>query len=134
MPDHYHILVKINESGNFSHYISIVENSFSRYFNLKNKRKGPLWQSRFRSAHITSNEQLLHVSRYIHLNPTTSQLIKKPEEWLFSSYREIITEPHLLQNILTEISILNRGEYKKFVENQRDYQIGLKIIKRKLLE
>lgn len=133
MPDHYHLLIK-TQSQYFISYISKVENSYSRYFNIKNKRKGPLWQSRFRIVLIESDEQLLHVTRYIHLNPTTSSLIKKPEDWIYSSYNDYISNPKLLKKNLKEITIRNPKEYKEFVENQIDYQRRLKRIKNLILE
>lgn len=135
MPDHYHFLIKIIRSDiNFSKYISDVENSFTRYFNIRFNRKGPLWQSRFKSARIKTNEQLLHVSRYIHLNPTTSHLVEKPEEWKLSSYKQFIYDKLILSEIITEISIEDRIIYRKFVENQKDYQRKLKKIKKLLLD
>lgn len=134
MPDHYHILIKALHDNVISRYISNVENSFTRYFNLKNKRKGPLWQSRFRMVIIETIEQLLHVSRYIHLNPTTARLVDKPEDWQYSSYREYINNSKILKNIMTEITIKDPEKYKKFCEDQIDYQIKLKEIKRLLLE
>jgi len=134
MPDHYHLLIKILIDRKFSKYISDVENSFSRYFNIRFKRKGPLWQSRFKAVRIKTNEQLLHVSRYIHLNPTTANLVKKPEDWIYSSYKKIISDPKYLREILTEISIKESASYKKFVENNIDYQRKLAIIKKLLLD
>lgn len=130
MPDHYHLLIKIIKERSFSRYIGMVENSFSHYFNIKFNRKGPLWQSRFLAVRIKSDEQLLHVSRYIHLNPTTANLVNRPEDWIFSSYREIITNSSLLKKTLKEISISTTNSYKKFVENRIDYQKKLKLIKK----
>lgn len=97
MPDHYHLLIKILKEDVFSKYISNVENSFTRYFNLRFNRKGPLWQGRFKAVRIKNNEQLLHVSRYIHLNPTNNNLVQKPEDWLFSSYKIIISNDYFLK-------------------------------------
>lgn len=134
MPDHYHILCKVLSQGYLSKYISDVENSYTRYFNLKFKRKGPLWQSSFKSVEITTNEQLLHVSRYIHLNPTTSNLVDEPEDWTFSSYKHLVSDELILGNILTELSIRKTLAYRKFVEDRKDYQRTLRIIKKTLLE
>ncbi|OGK23241.1 hypothetical protein A3A46_04510 [Candidatus Roizmanbacteria bacterium RIFCSPLOWO2_01_FULL_37_13] len=134
MPDHYHLLVKIIEEDYFSKYISDVENSFTRFFNVKFERIGPLWQTSFKSVRIKSNEQLLHVHRYIHLNPTTSSLVDKPEDWTHSSYRDFISNPKFLREIITEISIKNPDTYKRFVEDQKDYQRKLKLIKKLLLD
>ncbi|MBI5126931.1 transposase [Candidatus Roizmanbacteria bacterium] len=134
MPTHYHLLLKILDENNFSYYISNVENSFSRFFNIKFKRKGPLWESRFRAVRIKSEEQLLHVSRYIHLNPVTDYLIEKAEDWKFSSYRDFINKKGFLNEIISEVSIKNPKTYQQFVENQKDYQRKLKMIKKTILE
>ena len=132
MPDHYHILVKILSDNLISKFINDIQNSYSRYLNTRFKRKGPLWQSRFRSIKIISNEQLLHVSRYIHLNPTTSRLVKIPEEWDFSSYKDFISDEQTLEEI-TEISIQSRVQYRKFVEDRKDYQKKLREIRKFLM-
>lgn len=134
MPDHYHLLVKITTDYPVPKYINDVENSFTRYFNLKHNRKGPLWQSSFRRVRIISNEQLLHVSRYIHLNPVTAKLVEDPDEWKFSSFKFICMNGSLLENDLTEISIRSARSYRVFVDNNKDYQRRLKDIKRQILE
>jgi putative transposase len=133
MPDHYHLLIKILHDNCLSKYINNIQNSFSRYFNLKFNRKGPLWQSRFKAIKIKTNEQLLHVCRYVNINSTTSGLVKNPEDWKFSSYKNIITNSKYL-SLLTEISIRKRRDFKKFAENHKDYQRRLKLIKKMILE
>ena len=134
MPDHYHFLLKILKNNSFSKFMSDVENSFTRYFNIKFGRKGPLWQNSFKSVEIRSNEQLLHVSRYNHLNPTTNRLVDRPEDWIFSSYKDFITDKKLLNDFMKEISIDDIDDYKKFVENNIEYQRDLKHIKKLLFE
>lgn len=134
MPTHYHLLVKILDDDLFSQYIANIENSYSRFFNLKFHRKGPLWESRYKAVRIRSDEQLLHVSRYIHLNPTTAYLVERPEDWQFSSYKDIITDDYFLNKELTDFSMKSKEAYKKFVENNIYYQKTLKIIKNYLLD
>lgn len=131
MPDHYHLLVKMLEDEIFSKYINDIENSYTRYFNNKIKRKGPLWQSQFKSVKINGNEQLLHVLRYVNLNPTTSSLVNRPEDWEFSSYRDLIKDK--LKEI-PEISIQNKKSLIRFVSDQIDYQKKLKEIKKQLID
>lgn len=133
MPDHYHLVIKILGDNILSKYLGDVENSYSRFFNEKFKRKGPLWQSNFKFVRIKTNEQLLHVTRYVHLNATTSNLVEKPEDWKFSSYRFFISDKKYL-DYATEISIRNPLQYKKFVEDQKDYQRKLKRIKKLLFD
>jgi putative transposase len=101
-----------------------VLKGYSRYFNIKYNRKGPLWEGRFHNVVVQTDEQLLHLTRYIHLNPVTSYLIEKPENWKFSSYHEYINpESRLICNYKDYLCI-NNEEYKEFVESyihdQRD--------------
>lgn len=133
MPDHYHMLIKVLKGNSLSKYMNDVQISFTRFFNTKFKRKGPLWQSPFRAVKITTEEQLLHVTRYIHLNPTTAKLVSRPENWVFSSYRDYIRNNYFLEKVLNELAIKPK-RYKKFCEDQINYQIKLKQIKNLLLE
>lgn len=130
MPDHYHLLIKMIHDNFVSKYVNDIENSYSRYFNLKHSRKGPLWQSSFKSVKIKSSEQLLHVSRYIHLNPTTDSLVQKPENWPFSSYRDYIDSTKGYIKIRKELTGMSGLKYRLFVEDQIDYQKKLKSIKK----
>lgn len=133
MPDHYHIVVRLNTEGTLPKYLNDVENSYSRFFNIKTKRKGPLWQSPFRAVLIESNEQLLHTTRYVHINPVTAGLVNDPEDWEHSSYRDYIGGAEYLK-LLPEVSIQSPTAYKKFTEDQMDYQKKLKIIKKLMLD
>ena len=133
MPDHYHLLIKIIKENTLSKYMNDIENSYTRYFNKKNSRKGPLWQSHFCVAPIKDDSTLLHVSRYIHLNPSTSGLVQNPIDWQWSSYNEYLSE-HTPLHTYKEFSIKSASLYKKFVEDQIDYQRAIKRIRRSILE
>lgn len=134
MPDHYHLLIKILNEDKFFKFMNNIGNSYTHYLNEKFKRKGPLWQSAYKSILINNNEQLLHTHRYLHLNPTSSGLVEKPEDWEFSSYKDFIFDEKILNEFVKEISINKPSAYKKFVEDNKDYQRNLKLIKKLLLE
>lgn len=134
MPTHYHLLIKVLDDKKIHHFLNNVGNCYTRYFNLKFKRKGPLWQTSYQAVRIITNEQLLHVSRYIHLNSTTAGLVENPEDWEFSSYRNYIYKKEILSTIMSEISINSPLKYKQFVENHKNYQIKLKGIKKLIME
>ncbi len=133
MPDHYHLMIKVKHDYVLSEYMKNIENSYSHYFNLFNHRKGPLWQSRFRAILIEDDETLLHVHRYIHLNSTTAGIVENPENWPWSSYNYFLNDKDAF-SMHKEISISSASLYKKFVEDQIDYQRKLLGIKRMLLE
>lgn len=69
MPDHYHLLVKELKDNGVSNFIRKCNISIAKYVNIKNDRRGSLFESRFNSKHINTNEYLLQLSLYIHLNP-----------------------------------------------------------------
>lgn len=82
MPNHFHFLIKPAKDGGISRFISDITNSYTKYFNIKNKRVGNLFQGTFKAKPITSEASFLQVSRYIHLNPDD------PNTYHHSSYRD----------------------------------------------
>lgn len=136
MPTHVHLLLKQIEFGGISRFMSNILNSYARYFNRKNKRQGPLWTGHFKAVPVETDYQLLHLSRYIHLNPTTEELVKHPVDWRYSSYAEYIgqykNKPRICQ--YKDIIDLPRRRYQKFVEDRILYQQELARIKRLLLD
>ena len=134
MPTHIHLILAQLKDEGISLYMKNLLNSYTRYFNLKNNRKGPLWQGRFKSILIETGEQLLHLTRYIHLNPTTDNLVEKPENWQYSSYNEYLNNSmDTMCNFLQYTEIKSKS-YKTFVETRQKYQQILTEIKHLCLE
>lgn len=139
MPNHFHFLLRqITESG-ISDFIGNLTNSYTRYLNTRQKRVGPFLQGRFKAVRIETNEQLLHVSRYIHLNPLTSLVVKDfndLESYPYSSFPEYLKEPRveLCQKEIILGQFRSREAYRKFVFDQADYQRKLDVIKHLMLE
>jgi putative transposase len=130
MPTHIHLVLRQLKDGGISKFMSNILNSYSRYFNIKHNRKGPLWEGRFRKVLVGSDEQLLHLTRYVHLNPVTACLVDKPEDWFASSYREYISLEEA-ENSLCDRNVIdiNPVAYKKFVEDRISYQRELAVMK-----
>lgn len=136
MPTHFHLILQQEQDQGIVKFISKVLNSYSKYFNQRHKRNGPLWSSRFKSVHIINDEQLLHLTRYIHLNPTSAGLVERPEEWEYSSYKQFIKkEDHVYQLCKHEHLLdIEPRQYKKFVDDGKSYQRNLSIIKKLIIE
>jgi len=114
-----------------------VLNSYSRYFNTKHKRGSPLWKGKFKNVLVETDEQLLHLTRYIHLNPTSAGLVKKPEEWPYSSYLEYLGKIKKMDRICSYEDLMDispSSSYKNFVESRISYQRELEKIKHLILE
>lgn len=136
MPTHIHLLLKQDRDQGISNFMQLVLNSYSRYFNVKHKRKGPLWQGRAKKVLIESDEQLIHLTRYIHLNPVTANIVNKPEQWRYSSYGEYLQEDACAQGICSFRDVLDikPNHYREFVNDRIGYQKELARIKRLTLE
>ena len=136
MPTHLHLILKQLKENGISNFMRYILSSYSHYFNSKYKRKGPLWESRFKDVLVQIDDQLLHLTRYVHLNPVTAYLVNEPEDWPASSYKEYLSEINKENKICIYDDILNIEPvfYKEFVENRISYQRELAKIKELLLE
>ncbi len=132
MPNHFHFLIKQLKEDGITSYMRRFMNSYSHYVNVKNKRVGPLFQGRFKGVLIDSDEQLLHVSRYIHLNPLVSSLVADLNDYPWSSYKAYIeknTNEDLSKPNIILSNFKTTEDYKKFVSDQEDYARSLELIK-----
>lgn len=137
MPNHFHFLLKQIKKDGISLFVSRLTNSYTRYFNSRHRRTGHLFQGPFRAVRITSEEQLLHVSRYIHLNPLVGFLVRELREYPYSSYPEYLGLNPAFSVCFSEIILSHfssPAEYEKFVLDQKDYAISLKKIEKTVLE
>jgi len=138
MPNHFHLLLKQKIKNGVSKFLSNFTNSYTRYFNTKRERVGPLFQGIFRAVRIETDQQLIHVSRYIHLNPVASLVIKEEEldTYSWSSLPEYLNPR--INMISQQKDILDyfpsRIAYRKFVYDQIDYAKKLEEIKHLMLE
>ena len=82
--NHYHLLL-LSRAGRLSDGMKHLAGKFTRLFNLRHNRDGPLFRSRFASVPIRTDAHLVQVSRYIHLNPVVAKLAEEPEDWPWSS-------------------------------------------------
>ena len=69
MNNHFHLLIYQVEESSMPHLMRSLMVSYSRYFNLKYRRTGPLFESRYKASSIKGGSHLEHISRYIHMNP-----------------------------------------------------------------
>lgn len=137
MSNHFHFLLKQIKDGGISLFISRLTNSYTRYFNTRHKRRGHLFQGPFKAVRIENNDQLIHVSRYIHLNPIVGFLIKDLKDYSYSSYLEYLGKSKTNQICQKEL-VLNQfsspEDYEKFVLGQKDYALELKRIQQLVIE
>jgi len=113
MPHHFHVLIYVNEQPrSMAELMRRVCTSYTMYFNKKHNRVGSLFQGRYKAARISSEEHVLHISRYIHRNPEDYY------NWEYSSY------PYYIKGWYAEwvrpgrvYALYDWGTYEQFVNN-----------------
>lgn len=138
MPNHFHLLIKQKQENGIADYISNVINAYTKYFNTKYERTGRLFQGVFKAVYVESEEQLIHLTRYIHLNPVASRLISPSELELFpwsshAQYLDSTGSDIIENNTITMIQKLI-PDYKSFVIDQIAYAQELEKIKHMTFE
>src|SRR6266403_698935 len=74
MPNHYHFLIQL-KADEFSEAMQAFTLSYTKALNKRYGRVGSVFQGRFRAIHVDGDPYLLHLSRYIHLNPLSAHLV-----------------------------------------------------------
>lgn len=118
-PNHYHfILEQVSDKG-IEKFMQRLGTGYTKYFNNKYDRTGTLFQGKFKSVYIDTNEYLLHLSAYVNLNNKIHKLEKFNFPFIKSSWDEYTNQ---IQNSFCKKGIIlgqfrNILEYKNFAEN-----------------
>ncbi len=125
MPNHFHALIYQRNPDAMTKLFKSVITTYGMYFNKKYKCVGPVFQGRFKASMIDRDGYLMHISRYIHLNPDDYKT------WAFSSLPFYLGRQKA--EWLKPDSILEffdgRIDYRKFVEDYEDHKKMLDEIK-----
>jgi REP element-mobilizing transposase RayT len=124
MGNHFHLLTYINDDvEEISKLLKSLLTSYTMYFNLKYRRSGALFQGVYKATKITNDAYLVHISRYIHLNPRTYRTYK------FSSlgaYLGLGCPAWLKPKRI--VDLFEGNDYLAFVDDWADYQESLSQI------
>lgn len=137
MPNHYHFLLKQTKDQGIEQFISNITNSMTRYYNTKHERMGPIFLPRFKAVEVGTVAQLIHVSRYIHLNPFSSEIVKNLSglhKYPWSSYSSYLDRKNDKIRLVDCRLILdwfsrNKEDYRQFVDQHAQYQRYLEKFK-----
>ena len=86
LTNHFHLSLQTPECT-LSDGMHWLLGTYASWFNRRHKRRGHLYQDRFKNVLVDENEYLLTVARYIVLNPVKAGMVKRPEDYAWSSYR-----------------------------------------------
>lgn len=131
MPSHFHFLVRQEVDDGIRVFLQKTINAYVHHYNLKYEQRGSLFETTFRSVRVETDEQLIHLSRYIHLNPVTNYLVNKPQDYTYSSCSMFLAKNFSLPfdpSIILD-NFKNSEDYLTFLLERKDYQRDLEKIK-----
>ena len=87
MSNHYHLLIE-TPRANIKQIMQNINTSYTVFVNRRYRRSGHLFQGRYKAFIVDKERYLLELGRYIHLNPVRAGVVRRPEEYRWSSYRD----------------------------------------------
>jgi len=120
--NHFHFILEQASDRGIEKFMQRLGTGYTKYFNNKNKRTGALFQGKFKSIHISTNEYLLHLSAYVNLNYRVHQLGSRTSKLTATSWDEYIGKTKngfCKKNIILEQYNSNK-EYEEFALGSLD--------------
>lgn len=127
MPNHFHFTLRQITDDGITTFMHRLSTSYTNFFNTKYERTGALFQGTFKAVPVGTEEQLLHLSRYIHLNPMKSSHLsirnkKELANYPWSSYPEYLgkTKKDICDKNIILDSFKNIRDYQEFINSEID--------------
>lgn len=129
MGNHYHLLFYQRDEATLSKIMTSVATAYTAYFNKKYRRRGSLFESTYKAVPILEDIQLIHITRYIHLNHV------RYATWPHSSYSDYLTIPRnwVYPNSILEL-FASKEQYEEFVSDYEELQRERDAIKQDLAD
>ncbi len=111
-------------------FMKIIMANYSRYFNKKYGYSGCLFETTYKASMILSNRYLLHISRYIHLNPKSWEKYQYSSLVYFNKYKDPRwLNTHRILGLFTSID-----DYMEFLKDHNGYKESLQILDSELAD
>ncbi len=114
MPEHVHLLVSEPEAGILARALQAIKLSV-----WVRRSERPFWQRRYYDFNVFSDKKRIEKLRYIHRNPVTRGLVKRPEDWAWSSFRHYASGVEPLVEIASPWTAARRARTASHVSEAR---------------
>ncbi len=117
MPNHFHLVVQPKQSGDLQRFMQWLTLTHTQRWHQKQKSVGTghLYQGRYKSFIIEQDNHLLSVIRYVERNPLRAKLVKKAENWEYSSLSRRLSSDPTRKKLLSSWPIALPKNYLEFV-------------------
>jgi len=89
MSNHFHLLLEVDRFST-ARILQSLLTGYVRRFNRSHRRRGHLFEGRYKAIVCDRDSYLLELVRYIHLNPVRAEMVKRAGEWRWSGHREYL--------------------------------------------
>jgi len=129
MPNHYHLFTYQHTGDAMMSFMKSLGVAYGMYFNKRYKRSGPIFQQRYKAVLIANDAQLLHISRYIHMNPSNYQIY----EWSSLPYYLGRRQANWVRSEKI-LGLFEDVDYMTFLSEYKDRREELKALKAELAD
>lgn len=110
MTNHVHLLVTPGEARAVSCMMQMLGRNYVAHVNVRYRRTGTLWEGRYKSCLVDSENYVLACYRYIELNPVRAGMVGTAEEYRWSSHHcNALGEPDRLVRPHSQYLALGQG-------------------------
>ena len=118
MTNHVHLLLSVADAKSLACLMKSTTQNYSQYFNHRYQRGGAVWQGRYKSCVVQTEDYFLACQRYIEMNPVRAGMVRYPGNYRWSSYRcnaegraDGLVTPHELYQRLGATPVARRQAY-----------------------
>lgn len=126
MHNHLHLLVTPSNEKSLPRSMQSIGRRYAQYFNRCYHRSGSLWEGRYKSSLVDTNNYLLMCYRYIELNPVRAGFVSAPDDYTYSSYHanalgkddRLVTLHPVFRGFIAgaeKVSEFNRAKYRELI-------------------
>lgn len=104
MSNHAHMLLYVKTTEEMAKFMHKVNGIYAQYYNRNENRVGIVFRNRYVSEAIYNEDYLIKCIKYIHMNPVKAGIVKRCDEYIYSSYQDFVNNSGVARSpILTEM-------------------------------
>lgn len=123
MDNHVHLVVHYESIDELSVFMKRINTAYAKWYNEHKGRVGYVFRDRYKTEQILDFHHLYACINYVHNNPVKANIVAKPEQYIFSSYKDYLSEDFIINSKLFQILNLSVNDFKEIFINSKDLYI-----------
>jgi putative transposase len=131
MGNHVHLLVSVDAAAQLAGMMKGVGQRYAQYVNYRHGASGAVWDGRYKSCLVQTEDYLLTCQRYIEMNPVRAGMVRFPGNYKWSSYRcnaegrhdEVVTPHEVYERLALDAAARRQAYMRLFQETLTPIQI-----------